>query len=469
MKKLISILIMVAVLTMGLMVAAAPSAGASTLADSVDFGTPSSESGHSLVGWGPIEPTTSTGGWGNIVADPLSPDKLCRPTWAPDESDLPDESWARFTLSTATGMTAQTLKLRVLDGVGNDTFEVKVNDNLVLTYTDVEPTWDDPETWTIYTFNISGLGLSGALTIEINSLADKWTSWDTYGQLGVDWAELYAEPTHENKDVSYNPITTDGIYGFLTFAPIAPTFNYTFEGYGLADGGWSLIYYADPWPGIGNTSSTGALIGIGTVSGGTGRLSLSGNVELNTDLPNSDDLNYPIGAKTWLIPSSYYSTTTPGAQGNVTGWPGNPPAGWLFDMSLITYQDAPTPTPPSGPSPTPGEVADKHCFIATAAYGSYLDSHVDTLRDFRDAYLETNPVGASLVSLYYKTSPPIAQFIDEHPAVKPVVRAALMPAVAMSKVALSTTLAQKIAILAGIALVSLALVVCLRRWAFKRG
>jgi trimethylamine:corrinoid methyltransferase-like protein len=78
-------------------------------------------------------------------------------------------------------------------------------------------------------------------------------------------------------------------------------------------------------------------------------------------------------------------------------------------------------------------------------------------------------VGASLVSLYYKTSPPIAQFIDANPAVKPVVRAALMPAVAMSKVALSTTLAQKIAILAGIALVSLALVVCLRRWAFKRG
>ena len=46
----------------------------------------------------------------------------------------------------------------------------------------------------------------------------------------------------------------------------------------------------------------------------------------------------------------------------------------------------------------------KNCFIATAAYGSYLDSHVDTLRSFRDQYLETNPLDSAFVSLYYKVS-----------------------------------------------------------------
>jgi len=103
------------------------------------------------------------------------------------------------------------------------------------------------------------------------------------------------------------------------------------------------------------------------------------------------------------------------------------------------------------------------CFIATAAYGSYLDSHVETLRDFRDRYLVTNPVGSALVSTYYKVSPPVAQFIDDHPALKPIVRVGLLPAVATSTVAVNTTPAQKVAIVASLALVSVALAVWLRR------
>jgi hypothetical protein len=103
------------------------------------------------------------------------------------------------------------------------------------------------------------------------------------------------------------------------------------------------------------------------------------------------------------------------------------------------------------------------CFIATAAYGSYLDGHVETLRDFRDQYLVTNPVGSALVSVYYKLSPPVAEFIDDHPALKPVVRVGLLPAVAISTVAVSTTLAEKLAIVGGLALVSIALAVWLSR------
>ena len=103
------------------------------------------------------------------------------------------------------------------------------------------------------------------------------------------------------------------------------------------------------------------------------------------------------------------------------------------------------------------------CFIATAAYGSYLDSHVDTLRDFRDQYLVDNPVGQALVSTYYKLSPPVAEFIDDHPALKPIVRVGLLPAVAMSTVAVNTTLAHKIAIVGSLALVSVALAVWLSR------
>jgi len=105
----------------------------------------------------------------------------------------------------------------------------------------------------------------------------------------------------------------------------------------------------------------------------------------------------------------------------------------------------------------------KGCFIATAAYGSDLDSHVETLRNFRDSYMVTNPVGSALVSAYYKLSPPVADFIDDHPTLKPIVRAGLMPAVAMSTVAVNTSSAEKIAIVGSLALVSVALAAWVRK------
>ena len=120
----------------------------------------------------------------------------------------------------------------------------------------------------------------------------------------------------------------------------------------------------------------------------------------------------------------------------------------------------PTPAPKETPTPTPEE-GDGLCFIATAAYGPE-DAAVQTLRDFRDRYLVTNPIGQGLVSAYYKLSPPLSEFIAEHPVLKPMVRAALLPTVVLSNMALHITAAQKLAMLGGAVLVSLALALQMR-------
>jgi len=57
---------------------------------------------------------------------------------------------------------------------------------------------------------------------------------------------------------------------------------------------------------------------------------------------------------------------------------------------------------------------EENCFIATATYGSGSSKEVRILRRFRDEYLLTNSVGRAVVSFYYETSPPIAEYIRQH-------------------------------------------------------
>jgi hypothetical protein len=77
------------------------------------------------------------------------------------------------------------------------------------------------------------------------------------------------------------------------------------------------------------------------------------------------------------------------------------------------------------------------CFIATAAYGSYLHPFVSTLKSFRDRFLMPHLLGRSFVAWYYRMSPPIADTIGTSTIMKSAVQVVLLPAVGFSCLSLS--------------------------------
>ena len=106
--------------------------------------------------------------------------------------------------------------------------------------------------------------------------------------------------------------------------------------------------------------------------------------------------------------------------------------GMIVDPSGLGVVSTPSPTP----QPSSGGGGGGGCFIATAAYGSYIEKHVMVLREFRDHFLLTNSVGRIFTDLYYTYSPPVADFITSHDSLRAFVRWSLIPLVGMSWMAL---------------------------------
>jgi len=95
---------------------------------------------------------------------------------------------------------------------------------------------------------------------------------------------------------------------------------------------------------------------------------------------------------------------------------------WTLDGAIhrenpikVTMNSNYTLTPSFAETPPPA-----HCFIATACYGSPLAPQLSVLRRFRDRCLPN-----SIVALYYRLSPPVADFIRKHAKTRSAVRAVI--------------------------------------------
>ena len=195
MKKLAILVIAVLVLAMVLAPAAYAAKPVPQLLDSVDIGESASEAEHNVAfpDWGPVEPTTHGGNWGGIGSE--TPPGTCRVVWHA-AGDTSGRS-ATFTLdTTALGEAgfARHIVLRVLDGIADDSFNVYVKNlggdwALVYSYCDSS----DSEVWVehdIYSFP-AGKGQSTTIEIKIEATGAAWSGFGTYGQLAVDWVEVW--------------------------------------------------------------------------------------------------------------------------------------------------------------------------------------------------------------------------------------------------------------------------------------
>lgn len=147
--------------------------------DRVDIGDETSEAGHNLSWWGPIEPTTNGGGWGGIAPG------TCRVIYAPTEDGENGNPEAYVTLDFGPEPVSgeRYLVLRNLDGQANwDDFDVYLNGNKYAYY-EGQTTSEDWKT----TYAVIDEFMPSIIEVKLVSTNEQWSSWGTYGQVGFDW------------------------------------------------------------------------------------------------------------------------------------------------------------------------------------------------------------------------------------------------------------------------------------------
>jgi hypothetical protein len=172
----------------------------------------------------------------------------------------------------------------------------------------------------------------------------------------------------------------------------------------------------------------------------TAQLTVSSTVGGAVTSPGEGTFSYPLGDEVNLVAEAVTGY-------HFTGWSGDVEAVASVDSASTTI------TMDDSYSIIANFSSGTQCVVTAATYDTPMAADIQALRDFRDNYLMTNPVGRALVALYYDVSPAIAEFVTVHPGLKPAVRAEIAPLVAMSAVAVKTTSDEKAAIVSLLALI----------------
>jgi len=183
-----------------------------SMLDMVDIGDPASEAGHSLTGWGPVEPATSGGSYGGIDD--------CRPIYAMEDGN----DWATIDLDFGDDeLKSKCLTLHHLEGIGDDAFDLYMQprgqptkNHLVFSFPGDD---QSSELWMQTSIQIAATGIQ---TLTFVSTAPQWSGWATYGQMCIDIIRVdECPPLKAMVDIG-DPASETG-FNMVGWGPIEPT------------------------------------------------------------------------------------------------------------------------------------------------------------------------------------------------------------------------------------------------------
>lgn len=292
----------------------------------------------------------------------------------------------------------------------------------------IAPFWDDlypPDGWAIY-YLLQGVAPNRQLTIEWHQIPHYGYRSDT-----VTFEATLYESTNEivyrYKDVSFGKATFD--YGGSATVGIenalgSEGLEYSFNSASLFDS-LAVRFYPSCSPpsapsGLAASTRSTSLINLVWTNNSSSELGNKIERKVGPDGLYSEIATVSANVNRYSDPGLskgtmyYYRVRSYNTAGS------SPYSNETSTLTFESGEDNST-TSSSGGSGSP------NCFIATAAFGSYLDPNVKVLRKFRDDYLLTNALGKTFVNLYYELSPPLANYISEHETFRTMTRWTLTP------------------------------------------